>query len=500
VVCPNDGTVIHRLTSYPSAKNPVVKPQPTVITKPDPLSDLSAMSTERISHEHMQSIQRGRQNVEADAFITQQMNMSHLTTKPEFKVRPGLSVGEYIVEEKLGEGGMGEVWRARQPMIDKQVALKVLSQDIIANKSSLARFLQEARSVNQIKHRNLVDIFSFGELPDGRPYFVMEYLEGKDLRVYIEQYGALPFSEIMSIFDQACRALQAAHDSQIIHRDLKPDNIYLIIESGQPLFIKILDFGIAKLSSGDNKQITHSNAVFGTPGYMAPEQCEGAKNVDHRADIYALGVILFEALTGQNPFALPGESAFAIIARQMISEPPKTSSKISNRIIPLAVEQFLSKALSKKREERPQSCTEFYQMLLAAVGDNKTETRAQMTEWVISTSESTNVNIDLDSKEFLTLKHRAPKSQLEGLVGEVVTATKALPKKGKKNLAIGLGAIFSLLIGSLLVVLLLPSEPPVVTPAIIPPTIIPASTPNTKPASTSAPTPMPVKSNKKNKK
>jgi eukaryotic-like serine/threonine-protein kinase len=467
--------------------------RPEATTGPELHRDLSAMSTERLSSEHIRATQKDLDSL-GDAFQTQPMKMSHLqemkashlASKLEFEMRPGLAVGEYIVEEKLGEGGMGEVWRARQPMIDKQVALKVLGQDIIANKSSLSRFLQEARAVNQIKHRNLVDIFSFGELPDGRPYFVMEFLDGKDLGVYLQQHGTLPFSEILHIFDQTCRALQAAHDRQIIHRDMKPDNIYLILEPNQPPFVKILDFGIAKLSGGENKRLTHTNAVIGTPGYMAPEQCEGAKNVDHRADIYALAVILFESLTGQTPFAIPGESAFATVARQMTSVAPKASSKIANRVIPPAVDLFLLKALSKDREARPRSCSEFYQQLLIAVGDKKTETRAKMSEWLMSSVETTAVSIDIESPTPLASARVAPKSNLDGLVGEVVGAEP--PARDKKKVAVWLGGVLSLLVGSLLGLYLFPQEAPQATEAPrARPAIAPVSAPASSPTSATAP-------------
>jgi serine/threonine protein kinase len=509
-LCPNDGTVlptqiITGKPPYSSAKIPASRPRPEIITGPELHRELNAMSTERLSPEHMRAMMQSEKNgLEADAFETQQMNLSHIASKLEFEMRPGLSVGEYIVEEKLGEGGMGEVWRARQPMIDKQVALKVLGQDIIANKSSLSRFLQEARAVNQIKHRNLVDIFSFGELPDGRPYFVMEFLDGKDLGVYLEQSGPLPFSEILQIFDQACRALQAAHERNIIHRDLKPDNIYLILEPNQPPFVKILDFGIAKLTGGDQKRLTHTNAVFGTPGYMAPEQCEGAKNVDHRADIYALAVILFETITGQSPYALPGESAFAVVARQMTTEPPLASEKIANRAIPPALDQFLLKSLSKKLEERPQSCTEFYQQLIVAIGDKKSETRSQMQEAGISGAEVTKIDIDLNSQALSVPKRQASKSQLEGLVGEVVEKAATPPKKDKKKALLWVGLAVPFLLGVLVVSFAFSSEapkpPPITTPEPKPqPTSMPPSLPAASLATTQPTITLPIKTTKNSK-
>jgi serine/threonine protein kinase len=200
----------------------------------------------------------------------------------------GAMVGKYILEAKIGEGGMGEVWRGKNPEINKRVAIKILNPQLLANAQAISRFKREALAVNEIRHKNLVDIFDVGEMPDGRPYFVMEYLEGEPLDEYMKRKVMLPFAEIQAFLQPICKALAATHQRNIIHRDLKPENIFLVKEEDAPPTVKLLDFGIAKLSiSEDSKHnATRTGSVIGTPAYMSPEQCEGARAVDHRSDLY----------------------------------------------------------------------------------------------------------------------------------------------------------------------------------------------------------------------
>jgi serine/threonine protein kinase len=309
--------------------------------------------------------------------MTSTGRVQKMNIDPDYVFGSGAQVGEYIAEEKIGEGGMGEVWRGLHPVIGKRVAIKLLNKDFIANKEVVARFVQEARAVNAIKHRGLVDIFSFGDLPDGRPYFVMEFLDGKPLSKYIKTRGPLPFSEIVDLFGQACRALQAAHDNGIIHRDLKPDNLYLILEEGAPPFLKVLDFGIAKLAGTgggpEGQHLTKTGAIFGTPAYMSPEQCEGAKAVDTRSDLYALGIILFEMITGRTPFSEPGEGIGTIMMKQMSLPAPAPSSMVEGREVPASVDDMVLRVLSKNPDDRPSKCTELAEEFKKAVGSFKTE-------------------------------------------------------------------------------------------------------------------------------
>jgi serine/threonine protein kinase len=296
----------------------------------------------------------------------------------DLELGPGVQLGEYLIESFVGAGGMGEIWRGLQPQISKSVAIKVLRENLLSNEVAVARFLQEARSVNEIKHRNIVDIFSFGEISDGRPYFVMEYLEGKTVGQYIQDHGPLPFSEIVSIFTQLCRALQAVHDHGIVHRDLKPDNIFLLQdESGEP-FVKILDFGVAKLMTPESKGLTRAGTMLGTPAYMSPEQCEGSKKVDHRTDIYAIGILLFELITGRTPYEELGDGSGSVLVKQMSMDTPAPSTMVQNREIPVAVDQFAMLLLEKDPKDRPPRCADLVGSLLRAVGEKRHETWEQL--------------------------------------------------------------------------------------------------------------------------
>jgi serine/threonine protein kinase len=295
----------------------------------------------------------------------------------EVRLAPGLQIGEYVLEARLGAGGMGEVWRACQPMIETTVAIKILTFEAAARKSQLERFLREARAVNRVQHRNLAKIFSFGELADGRPYFVMEFLAGDNLRDFLRKSGTLPFATIYHVIEQVCRTLQAAHEAGVVHRDLKPENIFLVTEPGSLPFVKVLDFGVAKLADKDplakREHPTQTGATLGTPGYMSPEQYENSKMVDERADIYSMGVILFELITNQHPFDAAGETAYVVIAKQLSIDPPIASSMIPERSIPTELDAFIARTLSRKPETRPRDCKEFLLSFQKALGDLKLE-------------------------------------------------------------------------------------------------------------------------------
>ncbi len=214
---------------------------------------------------------------------------------------PGTAVGDYEIDDELGHGGMGVVYRAEHPVIGKRAAIKVLRREMAKNPDTVDRFVQEARSVNQIGHPNIVDIFAFGTLADGRPYLMMDLLIGESLRARRKR-GPLHVSEAASVLDEVTSALAAAHAKGIIHRDLKPDNVFLVERQGRWPEVKLLDFGLAKLVSGvDTPVRTHTGIMLGTPDYMAPEQIRRRGVIDARVDVYALGVMAFESLTGRRP-------------------------------------------------------------------------------------------------------------------------------------------------------------------------------------------------------
>jgi serine/threonine-protein kinase len=240
----------------------------------------------------------------------------------------GEDVGGYVIDGELGRGGMGVVFSATHPMIGKRAAIKVLKPTLSNNPATVERFIQEARAVNQIGHPNIVDIFAFGTLPDGRSYLVMDLLEGESLRKRVKR-GPLTIAEATHVIDEVAAALAAAHDKGFIHRDLKPDNVFLVQHPSRTE-CKLLDFGLAKLlpnATTARAYRTATGAQLGTPDYMSPEQLQGV-GVDARTDIFALGVLAFEILVGDRPrrfsdgtLELQGKTVAEAIAEK--TRPPK---------------------------------------------------------------------------------------------------------------------------------------------------------------------------------
>ena len=274
----------------------------------------------------------------------------------------GQTIGNYMLTAKLGEGGMGVVYLAEHPVIGRKVAMKAIHPELSRNPEVVSRFMTEAKSVNQIGNEHIVDIHDFGTTPDGEFYFVMEFLQGDALVDRLKRNAPLDASRALAIAAQVADALGASHQHGIIHRDLKPENIFLITKGHATDFVKVLDFGLAKLTQGEEKAThkTRTGSVMGTPYYMAPEQCEGKANIDHRADIYSLGVILVEMLTGKVPFG--GEGYGEIIVKHITAKVP--SPRAINPLIPPSVETIILRSLSKAREDRFQTMDEFASALL----------------------------------------------------------------------------------------------------------------------------------------
>jgi serine/threonine protein kinase len=268
----------------------------------------------------------------------------------------------YRVLRKLGEGGMGAVYLAEHIVLEKKIALKVLAPELARKPELVARFLQEARSASRIGHENVIDISDFGQSSDGCTYIAMEYLDGKDLGEIVREKGALDWEETREIVLQICRALRAAHDKGIVHRDMKPENIFLIQREDHPHFVKILDFGIAKVMGLDPQgpRLTRTGMIFGTPEYMAPEQAEG-KETDHRADIYAVGCILYHLITGQTPFV--ADSFMLMLTKQLIEDPVPPSARRPDLPISPAIDALVLKALEKNRDRRWQSMADLIEAL-----------------------------------------------------------------------------------------------------------------------------------------
>ena len=266
---------------------------------------------------------------------------------------PGQQVGEYVIDSLIGAGGFGTVFRATHPLIGKTVAIKVLSRAYSAQPEMVSRFVAEARSVNQIRHRNIIDIFGFGQLDDGRHYFVMELLEGQPLDQFLEEHGRLELADAVPILRGVARALDAAHDKGIIHRDIKPENIFLVADPEGGWFPKLLDFGIAKAFGGQPEGMhkTRTGAPIGTPYYMSPEQCRG-RDVDHRTDIYAFGCVAYELLTGTVPFS--GDDYMDILMKQ-IGEPPPLLSETVPAL--QALDEAIQWMMQKDPADRPANLT-----------------------------------------------------------------------------------------------------------------------------------------------
>jgi len=264
-------------------------------------------------------------------------------------LEPGAQVGEYVVEHKLGEGGFGTVYRGVHPVIGKLAAIKVLNRAYSSDPQIVSRFIAEARSVNQIRHRNIIDIFSFGRLEDGRQFFVMELLEGTSLEDYLRSEGRIPIGEALPIFRAVARAIDAAHAKGIAHRDLKPDNIFLARDSEGRMTPKLLDFGIAKLFTNEaHAHKTRTGAPIGTPDYMSPEQCRG-EDVGMRTDIYSFGVVVHRALTGRLPFH--ATSVLEILFKHVSALPPPMSEACEE--ISPELDQPVLDMLAKSPDDRP---------------------------------------------------------------------------------------------------------------------------------------------------
>ncbi|MBI4510612.1 MAG: protein kinase [Deltaproteobacteria bacterium] len=268
---------------------------------------------------------------------------------------PSAMVGQVIADRyrlvrKLGEGGMGEVYEAEHVHIEKRVALKLLRPEILSNAEAVSRFRQEARSASSIGHENIIEIDDFGTLPDGRVYLTMEFLSGAPLSELLKH--GISFDRVLHILIQTGRGLAAAHAKGIVHRDMKPENIFVNVGRDGRDVPKLLDFGIAKVSGADNNQhLTRTGTIFGTPFYMAPEQALGQK-LDHRADIYAMGVILYEVFTGSVPFK--AESFMGILTQHITSEPepPAQRAAVNGRNLPVELEQVIQRALRKDPTQR----------------------------------------------------------------------------------------------------------------------------------------------------
>jgi tRNA A-37 threonylcarbamoyl transferase component Bud32 len=268
--------------------------------------------------------------------------------------------GRYQVVRLLGSGGMGAVYEGRHVVVGKRVAIKFLHAEFAANEEVLKRFYREAQAAAAIGHKSIIDIMDVGVSPESEPYLVMEYLEGEDLDGMLLRTGALSVEAACGILEPALLALEAAHAKGIVHRDLKPANIFLVRNEGSAPTVKLIDFGISKFTGGNKEsRLTRTGSLLGTPAYMSPEQARGVGEVDRRADVYSMGVILYQMLTGALPFE--GENYNTLLINVLTTE-ARTPREI-NPSIPADAEAVILKQLRKDPAERSQSAREMLEEL-----------------------------------------------------------------------------------------------------------------------------------------
>ena len=298
---------------------------------------------------------------------TSQMSVSPLN--PDDPLVGMVLAGRYVVKSRIGEGGMGLVYEGLHRDIDKRVAIKVLRDDLSRRPEVVARFRQEAKSASRIGHENIVDISDFGETTRGASYFVMEFLDGEDLANVLGREVTVDSDRVCGIVLQCCRALSATHAKGIVHRDIKPENIFLTKREGVDDFVKIVDFGIAKMSDietdgAPGRKLTKTGMIFGTPEYMSPEQAAG-KELDHRVDVYALGIILYECHAGRVPFE--GDTFMGVLTQHLFAELPPIAEMNPQAKVSRELELVIRKALAKDPDDRYQDTEELAEAIECAL-------------------------------------------------------------------------------------------------------------------------------------
>ncbi|MGH7280146.1 MAG: serine/threonine protein kinase, partial [Polyangiaceae bacterium] len=288
--------------------------------------------------------------------------------------KPGEVIdGKYEVQQMLGEGGMGAVTKAKHLLRRAPVALKFLSPSVLVTPGAVDRFLREAEAASRFESPHVVQITDVCKLPNGAPYLVMEYLEGRDLAAVIEEKGTVEVPRAIHFVLQVLRALQAAHAEGIIHRDLKPSNCFVIHREGDDDFIKLFDFGISKIQKENETKsgsLTQTNSALGTPLYMSPEQARSPRSVDKRTDLYSTAVILYELLTGWTPYFSEAGELTEILFKLFTAEPHPIQSVRPD--LPPALCEVIHKCLARDLDTRPSSAAEMAE-LLAPFADDRSK-------------------------------------------------------------------------------------------------------------------------------
>ena len=270
--------------------------------------------------------------------------------------------GKYRVITRIGEGGMGQVFKVEHVAMGRLMALKVLHRELSAHEQAVLRFEREARAASQLGHPHIIMVSDFGFAPDGSLYIAMEYLEGKDLFDELRDVRIMDAQRTVHIMRQVCSGLDAAHRSGVIHRDLKPENIFLAQGREFPDFVKVLDFGIAKIleTGPEERTLTASGTIFGTPEYLSPEQAAGSE-IDHRADIYSLGIIMYRMAAGRLPFV--GNNKSILIQRQLNEMPLPFCERPMPQEVPDDLERIIFKLLAKDPDDRYQTVEQLKEAL-----------------------------------------------------------------------------------------------------------------------------------------
>ena len=282
--------------------------------------------------------------------------------------------GQFRIVERIGSGGMGAVYKAEQPDMNRHVAIKILHPRYMGRADLVSRFRREARAMSHLSHPNTARVFLYGQLEDGACYFVMEYLAGRNLAQVVRAEGPMTAQRAIPVMSQACAALDEAHRAGIIHRDLKPENIFLTTQGGITDFPKVLDFGLAKVTEKQMKPgsmiLTREGMVFGTPEFMSPEQARG-KTLDARSDIYSLGIIIYELLTGKLPFDAKQPIEFI---QYHVNEPPiLLSERVEGLYFPPGLEAVVMRALAKDPDDRFASAADLGAALEAVLVEPSSE-------------------------------------------------------------------------------------------------------------------------------
>ena len=328
-------------------------------------------------------IQEGVQFI-AVAFVAATTVTSHVIYGLQREVRRALQLGQYTLVEKLGEGGMGAVYRARHAMLRREAAIKLIRPELAGGEGERSvatqRFEREAHATASLRSPHTIEVYDFGLSDDGAFYYVMELLDGVDLDTAVRTYGPMEATRVAYLLMQACDSLEEAHQSGLVHRDVKPANLFLGRYGLRYDFVKVLDFGLVALGERDGADplLTAEGVAAGTPAFLAPEAARGASAIDHRADLYALGCVGYWMLTGQLPFVR--DTALATVLAH-VNDPVDPPSEVTENEIPAALERVVIECLAKDPADRPASARELAERLGAAVAGEAPWDEARAQRW-----------------------------------------------------------------------------------------------------------------------